>query len=205
LNLSRLAALGEWMLMHGRTIQAVQWCVVAAYVVLVVVPAFLPIPPDDARWYDNLVVAAQWLFWGLWWPFVIASMFVLGRTWCGVFCPEGTLTEAASRHGLGLGVPRWMRWGGWPFVAFTLTTVFGQLVSVYQYANGNAPRARRIDARRDHGITPRVCTLGVFTRRCGRSRRLVPIRLPRWLIASAMTKGGSDSASTSTEAVCAAR
>jgi polyferredoxin len=133
-NRSWLSALGEWMRMHGRTLQAVQWCVVAAYIVLVTVPAFLPLPPEDAHGYDNLVVAAQWLFWGLWWPLVIASMFVLGRTWCGVFCPEGTLTEAASRHGLGRGVPRWMRWGGWPFVAFALTTVFGQLVSVYQYA-----------------------------------------------------------------------
>jgi hypothetical protein len=27
-----------------------------------------------------------------------------------------------------------MRWGGWPFTAFAMTTVFGQLVSVYQYA-----------------------------------------------------------------------
>jgi polyferredoxin len=120
--------------MHRRALQGVQWCVVAAYAVLVVAPAFLPLPPGDAHGYDNLVVAAQWLFWGLWWPLVIASMLVLGRTWCGVFCPEGTLTEAASRHGLGRGVPRWMRWGGWPFVAFALTTVFGQLVSVYQYA-----------------------------------------------------------------------
>jgi len=119
---------------HTRALQIVQWCVVAIYVVLVAVPAFLPLPPEDAHGYDNLVVAAQWLFWGLWWPLVIASMFVLGRTWCGVFCPEGTLTEAASHHGLGLGVPRWLRWGGWPFVAFALTTVFGQLVSVYQYA-----------------------------------------------------------------------
>jgi len=119
---------------HHRMLQAVQWCVVGAYVVLVAVPAFLPLPPESAHGYDNLVVAAQWLFWGLWWPLVIASMFVLGRTWCGVFCPEGTLTEAASRHGLGLRVPRWLRWGGWPFTAFALTTVFGQLVSVYQYA-----------------------------------------------------------------------
>ena len=131
---SWLAALGEWIRLHGRTVQAVQWFVVATYAVLVVAPAFVPLPPEDAHWYNNLVVAAQWLFWGLWWPFVIASMFVLGRTWCGVFCPEGTLTEAVSRHGLGLGVPRWLRWRGWPFVAFALTTLFGQLVSVYQYA-----------------------------------------------------------------------
>jgi polyferredoxin len=134
LNTSWLAGLGDWMRTHTRALQIVQWCVVGAYVVLVAVPAFLPLPPEDAHGYDNLVVAAQWLFWGLWWPLVIASMFVLGRTWCGVFCPEGTLTEAASRHGLGLGVPHWMRWDGWPFVAFALTTIFGQLVSVYQYA-----------------------------------------------------------------------
>src|SRR6185437_16291528 len=78
-NRSWLAALGEWMRMHGRALQAVQWCIVGAYIVLVTIPAFLPLPPEDAHGYDNLVVAAQWLFWGLWWPLVIASMFVLGR------------------------------------------------------------------------------------------------------------------------------
>ncbi len=129
----RLAAFGEWLRGHPRTIQHIQWSVVVAYVFLVVVPAFLPLPPEDAHWYNNLVVTAQWMFWGIWWPFVILSMFVFGRAWCGLFCPEGTLTEAASRHGLGRAVPRWMKWGGWPFVAFALTTVFGQLVSVYQY------------------------------------------------------------------------
>jgi polyferredoxin len=129
-----LGAAGEWLRLHPRTIQTVQWIVVVAYVFLVAVPAFLPLPPEDAHWYNNLTVLAQWLFWGVWWPFVILSMFVFGRGWCGLFCPEGTLTEVASKYGLGRAVPRWMRWGGWPFVAFALTTVFGQLVSVYQYA-----------------------------------------------------------------------
>jgi len=128
-----LAAAGEWLRRHSRVISALQWGIVGAYAFFVVVPAFLPLPPDDARWYNNLAVLSQWLFWGVWWPFVILSMFVVGRAWCGLFCPEGTLTEAASRHGLGLAVPRWMKWGGWPFVAFALTTVFGQLISVYQY------------------------------------------------------------------------
>ena len=130
---ARLGAAGEWLRRHARVVQALQWTIVAAYSFFVIVPAFLPLPADDAHWFNNLALFSQWLFWGLWWPFVIVSMFVVGRAWCGLFCPEGTLTEAASRHGLGRAVPRWLKWSGWPFVAFALTTVFGQLVSVYQY------------------------------------------------------------------------
>ncbi|MEO8752863.1 MAG: 4Fe-4S binding protein, partial [Casimicrobiaceae bacterium] len=128
-----LARYGQWLQRNGRLLRIVQWLVVAVYAVLVVVPAFLPLPDDEARALTSLTVFVQWAFWGAWWPFVILSMFVVGRTWCGVFCPEGTLTEAVSRVGLGRAVPRWLKWAGWPFVAFALTTVFGQLVSVYQY------------------------------------------------------------------------
>jgi polyferredoxin len=131
---SRLAAYGQWLQRNTRFIQVVQWVVVACYAFLIIVPALLPLPGNDARAFNSLTVFAQWAFWGLWWPFVILSMFIVGRTWCGVFCPEGTLTEAASRYGLHRAVPRWLKWGGWPFVAFALTTIFGQLVSVYQYA-----------------------------------------------------------------------
>ena len=63
----------------------------------------------------------------------MVSMMLFGRVWCGVFCPEGALTEFASHHGLGRPIPRWMRWSGWPFTAFVCTTVYGQLVSVYEY------------------------------------------------------------------------
>lgn len=129
-----LAAYGDWLRDHAGFVRAGQWIVVAAYAFLIIVPALLPLPGDDARALDNLTVFAQWAFWGLWWPFVILSMLVAGRTWCGVLCPEGTLTEAASRFGLHRPIPHWMRWSGWPFVAFALTTIFGQLVSVYQYA-----------------------------------------------------------------------
>ena len=128
-----LARYGLWLASHGRAVRVVQWSVVAIYAVLVVVPAFLPLPADEAHALDNFTVFAQWAFWGLWWPFVILSMFAAGRTWCGVFCPEGTLAEAASRFGLHRSPPRWLRWAGWPFVAFAVTTVYGQLVSVYQY------------------------------------------------------------------------
>lgn len=129
-----LAAIGMAMVRYRRAIIAMQWIVVVLYAVLLIVPAFMPIPDDDARFHTDLRLFAQFLFWGIWWPFVMLSTMLLGRVWCGVLCPEGALTELASSHGLGRPIPRWMRWAGWPFFAFVSTTVYGQLVSVYEYS-----------------------------------------------------------------------
>jgi len=128
-----LQSFGDAMQRHRSVIQGIQWTVVLFYLALVAYPAFRPLPPEQAHVYDNLTLFAQFVFWGIWWPFVMVSMMLMGRVWCGVFCPEGALTEFASRHGLGRAIPKWIRWGGWPFVAFAMTTVFGQLVSVYEY------------------------------------------------------------------------
>lgn len=129
----RLARLGDAMARHRRLILGIQWFVVLAYAVLVAVPAFLPLPPRGATTVDNLTLFAQFAFWGIWWPFVILSTMLLGRVWCGVLCPEGALAEFVSRHGRNRAIPRWLRWSGWPFFAFVATTVYGQLVSVYEY------------------------------------------------------------------------
>ncbi|MBN8744355.1 MAG: 4Fe-4S binding protein [Thiomonas arsenitoxydans] len=129
----RLARLGLAMRSHRGAIIAAQWFVVLGYLVLVALPAFLPLPPDQTHIWNNLTRFAQFVFWGLWWPFVILSIMLLGRTWCGVLCPEGALSEWVSRYGLARGIPRWMKWGGWPFVAFVMTTLFGQMTSVYEY------------------------------------------------------------------------
>lgn len=128
-----LALLGEWLRRHRGVIQRAQWTVVVVYLLLVAVPALLPLPDRSAHIWSDLVLFAQFVFWGLWWPFVLLSMVLVGRTWCGIFCPEGTLSEAASRHGMGLPIPRWITWKGWPFTAFACTTIYGQMVSVYQY------------------------------------------------------------------------
>jgi len=132
-NAGWLARLGLAMRRYRNAIVVAQWFVVLGYLVLVAVPAFLPLPPDQTHVWNNLTRFAQFAFWGIWWPFVILSIMLLGRMWCGVLCPEGALTEWVSRFGLGRGIPRWMKWGGWPFVAFVMTTVFGQMTSVYEY------------------------------------------------------------------------
>ncbi|ARP97493.1 4Fe-4S binding protein [Bordetella genomosp. 13] len=118
---------------HAPLLRKLQWGIVAIYAFLLIVPALLPLPDNAASVFDNLTVVAQFAFWGVWWPFVLVSMPILGRAWCGWLCPEGMLTEWASERGQGHAIPKWMRWGGWPFVAFAITTVYGQLVSVYQY------------------------------------------------------------------------
>lgn len=132
-NTGLLIKIGIAMRRHQKAILALQWIVVLFYFSLLIIPAFMPLPPEDAHVYNNLRLFAQFLFWGIWWPFVMLSTMLLGRVWCGVFCPEGALTEFASRHGLGRSIPRWMRWSGWPLTAFVCTTIYGQLLSVYEY------------------------------------------------------------------------
>ncbi len=73
---------------HQRVILGLQWLVVVFYFGLLIIPALMPLPPEDAHILDNLRLFAQFMFWGIWWPFVMLGTMLLGRVWCGVFCPE---------------------------------------------------------------------------------------------------------------------
>ncbi|MCK9913059.1 4Fe-4S binding protein [Microbacteriaceae bacterium K1510] len=128
-----LRRVGDWLMRNQHTIRTVQWAVVCVYIALLIVPAVLPLPARTAHIWSNVTLFAQFAFWGIWWPFVLLSMIVVGRMWCGLLCPEGTLSEVVSARGRGHAVPAWVKWKGWPFVAFAGTTIYGQMVSVYQY------------------------------------------------------------------------
>ncbi len=127
------ARIGDWLQRRQRTIRAVQWIVVSIYAVLLIVPALLPLPDNAAYMWSNFTRFAQFVFWGVWWPFVLVATALVGRMWCGLLCPEGAITEFASGRGLARSTPRWMTWAGWPTAAFACTTLYGQMVSVYQY------------------------------------------------------------------------
>ncbi len=128
-----LANVGLWLRDHQNAIRSLQWSIIAVYAVLLITPTLLPLPGRLDHIWNNLTIFAQFVFWGIWWPGVLLSIILFGRLWCGILCPEGSLSERASRHGLGRATPRWMLWRGWPFTAFVMTTVYGQMVSVYQY------------------------------------------------------------------------
>ncbi|MBV8801398.1 MAG: 4Fe-4S binding protein, partial [Gammaproteobacteria bacterium] len=128
-----LAKIGNWLARHQKAIRILQWFIIIIYALLIIIPVVLPLPDESASLFHHLTVFAEFLFWGIWWPFVILSIVLLGRLWCGVLCPEGALSEIANQHGLKKSIPTWLRWGGWPFVAFGITTLYGQMISVYQY------------------------------------------------------------------------
>ena len=128
-----LHEIGDWLMRNQRAIAAVQWSVVGLYLLLLIVPVLAPLPEPGARIWNDVVLFAQFVLWGLWWPLVLLSMVLVGRAWCGLLCPEGTITEAVSSRSRGRGIPLWMRWSGWPFLVFAVTTIYGQMISVYHY------------------------------------------------------------------------
>lgn len=122
------------LLRHPRFLPALHLVMVLVYLTLILLPPFLPRPPEDATPFSSFVRLSQFVFWYVWWPFVVLSMIVFGRAWCGFLCPEGALAAWASRFGGNRPIPRWMRWGGIPLVAFVGITIYGQLTGVYEYA-----------------------------------------------------------------------
>jgi len=83
----RVAAIGDVLLRHRTAISRLQWALVAVYAVLIIVPVLLPLPARADHVWNNMTLFAQFVFWGIWWPFVLISMVMVGRVWCRFLCP----------------------------------------------------------------------------------------------------------------------
>lgn len=113
------ASLGEFLRRRQDLVRLIQTTVLALYLLLMLGPVLLG-PGNSLA--EQLSSAALSLFWSLWWPGVILSMMLVGQVWCGLLCPDGTVTEAVSRHGRGLKPQAWMRREWLPLALFAVVT-----------------------------------------------------------------------------------
>lgn len=140
---SRLFLSDQWLGLAGDILQRrqdvvrrIQWLLVGIYYFLLIVPAIVPQAATRAEDFSSLARWAEILFWGVWWPGVILGTMLFGQFWCGIFCPDGALTEKISLHGRGGKIPAWVRWPAWPLLAFSVVQIYEHLFDAY-----GSPRA----------------------------------------------------------------
>jgi polyferredoxin len=129
-----IQSFGDLLQRRQDVIRRIQWLFVALYATLLIGPVVLPSLAANQALIEQLTRSAQFVFWGLWWPGVLLGTMLFGQFWCGILCPDGALTEFASRHGRHGKIPAWLRRGGWPLLAFTLITLLEHLIDAHRYA-----------------------------------------------------------------------
>ena len=122
-----------FFLKHRDRFWKVHVVVLLLMVVLIGVPAFMPLPDEEASLFDDFSLFANFIIWGVWFPLLFLSVIFAGRLWCGVFCPQGAASEYASKKGFALAPPRWLRRDWIAIVSFIAVTIFGQVVGVRDY------------------------------------------------------------------------
>jgi hypothetical protein len=135
---TRLRWLERFVARHRDKLAWIHVSMFFGFMALMIVPLFLPLPPDHATFYDNFTLFANFVIWGLWFPLVFVSVIFTGRSWCGVLCPLGAASEWANGVGLKRPVPRWVRWEGTPIVSFIVITVLAQTVDARGFPEGIA-------------------------------------------------------------------
>lgn len=115
---------------HRRHVKWLQAAMLLVFLIVVALPALLPEPSPEATTWTDPRLALKYLLWGIWFPLVFLTVIVVGRLWCGVFCPMGAASEFANRFGLQRSIPAWIRWEGTPAISFIVTTLLGQTLGV---------------------------------------------------------------------------
>ncbi|MEK7851527.1 MAG: 4Fe-4S binding protein, partial [Deltaproteobacteria bacterium] len=129
----KIVRIEKFLLKNRERFGYIHFGMLMLFIALFVIPPFLPAPPEEAKPWNNFVLFAKFAVWGLWFPLILVSVVVFGRAWCGLFCPQGALSEFMNKRGVDRAVPKWLRWEGTPITSFIIITVFGQLVAVRDY------------------------------------------------------------------------
>jgi polyferredoxin len=118
----RVQLLGDLLQRRRDIMHRIQWVVVAFYIVLMLGPVLALLLHPHGQLFSSLARFTEAVFWGFWWPLVILSMMLFGQVWCGLLCPDGMLSETASRHGRALKPPPWLRRDGLALALFIVIT-----------------------------------------------------------------------------------
>lgn len=116
---------------HPRIISCIQRIMVFIYLFLLFAPFIFTDHKGASSFFSDLQTFSLFVFWGFGWPLIMISTMAFGRIWCGIFCPDGTLTEQISHYGLNRSIPRWMRKEGLSsliLICFTLTIILSKAI-----------------------------------------------------------------------------
>lgn len=109
-----------------------------AFVLLLLVPPFMPLPTEQDGAFDNYRLFANTVLWGVWFPLVLLSVVFTGRSWCGLFCPMGAASEWANAWGFKRAIPAWVKWPGTPIVSFIVVTIWAQTIGARDHVESSA-------------------------------------------------------------------
>lgn len=130
--------LEQFIFEHRNKLVLVHLSMFFLFVILIAFPILLPHPAEEATFYNNFTLFAQFLLWGVWFPLVFASVIFSGRSWCGLLCPMGAASEWATKIGLQKQIPGWLKWEGTPILSFLFVTILGQTLDVRDQASAIA-------------------------------------------------------------------
>ncbi len=123
---------------HRHRLPWVHAAMFAAFVLLLLVPPLTPLPGEQDGALDSYRLFANTVLWGVWFPLVLLSAIVTGRSWCGLLCPMGAASEWANAHGLKWAIPAWVKWPGTPIVSFVVVTIWAQTIGARDHVESSA-------------------------------------------------------------------
>jgi len=139
MSLSALTRLTEaFFVRHRHRLPWVHATMFVAFILLLLVTPFTPLPAEQDTVFDNYRLFANTILWGVWFPLVFLSVVFTGRSWCGLFCPMGAASEWANAHGLKRAIPAWVKWPGTPIVSFIVVTIWAQTIGARDHVESSA-------------------------------------------------------------------